>query len=157
MNKEFLLRKRVGRITAKLGKGWESGKWDLTLRCSCSPVFTGHTRMCSIRFCSCSPGLCMCLIDIATFKSNFFRFCSCSPGFTGQLCERTVCNANPCLHGGTCLGKTKVIYEPQESASSACISRQNVIFSYQKLTSKKRFLCVSSSRMKCIPIDNLCH
>ena len=25
--------------------------------------------------------------------------------FTGPLCERPVCNANPCLHGGTCIGK----------------------------------------------------
>ena len=46
-------------------------------------------------------------------------FCDCAPGFTGilqyvmicltlfsgPLCERPVCNANPCLHGGTCIGK----------------------------------------------------
>ena len=32
-------------------------------------------------------------------------FCQCRPGFTGPLCERPVCNANPCLHGGTCIGQ----------------------------------------------------
>ena len=25
-------------------------------------------------------------------------------GFTGSLCERPVCNTNPCRYGGTCLG-----------------------------------------------------
>ena len=31
-------------------------------------------------------------------------FCSCPPGYSGPLCERLACSANPCLHGGTCLG-----------------------------------------------------
>ena len=33
-------------------------------------------------------------------------FCNCPPGFTGSLCERPVCNTNPCRHGGTCLGSS---------------------------------------------------
>ena len=37
-------------------------------------------------------------------------FCSCAPGYTGPLCERQVCSANPCLHGGTCIGKWHTLY-----------------------------------------------
>ena len=44
------------------------------------------------------------LTNICQDPTGTSWFCSCAPGYTGPLCERQVCSANPCLHGGTCLG-----------------------------------------------------
>ncbi|KAL4229011.1 hypothetical protein ACF0H5_012049 [Mactra antiquata] len=30
-------------------------------------------------------------------------YCSCLPGYGGNLCERKLCDVNPCHHGGTCV------------------------------------------------------
>ena len=44
------------------------------------------------------------IVMFSIFSRSGSWFCNCPPGYTGTLCERPVCETNPCRFGGTCLG-----------------------------------------------------
>ncbi|EDV28344.1 uncharacterized protein TRIADDRAFT_53907 [Trichoplax adhaerens] len=70
----------------------------------------GNIRLyCTRQLCPpgyCDRGTCTYNTSIADDVTSYHQYCICPPGYYGNRCQyQSVCDSNPCLHGGTCTNK----------------------------------------------------